>query len=213
MDLRRISAPLTLERKLAVVSLDMLKAQARVRHADEDQLLTGYIASAFDFLHGPDGWLNGYCLLEEEFELYLDQVGDVSELPLRPIPDDMAPTLARRFDRGDYAAFGPADFMLAQNDGIGVIARLSAAGFRRQSGVIDPRQYRVTFKAGWPDPDLVPDALKQSILLLAAHFYTNREASQITVGAGGSGASGKLREIEFGLRGLAGRYRVSPDHS
>ena len=213
MDLRRISAPLTLEQKLDVVSLDTLKAQARIRHDEEDRLLVGYIAAAFDFLHGPDGWLNGYCLLEEEFELFLGQVGDATELPLRPIPDDMAPTLERRLDRGAYAAFGPGDFMLALMDGNGVIARLSASAFRAQINVVDPRQYRLTFKAGWPDPDLVPEGLKQSILLLASHFYTNREASQITAGVGGSGASGKLREIEFGLRGLAGRYRVSPDHS
>lgn len=211
MDLRRISAPLTIDQKLAVVSLDTLKAQARVRHDDEDALLKGYIAAAFDFLHGVDGWLNGYCLLEEEFELYLDRFCGTAELPLRPIPDAMAPTLERRLDRGSYTALASSDFMLALMDDCGVLARLSATSFRPQIGVVDPRQYRITFKAGWPSADLVPDALKQSVLLLAAHFYTNREASQTTVS--GLGASGKLREIEFGLRGLAGRYRVSPDHS
>ena len=148
MDLRRISTPLTLDQKLSVVSLVTLKAQARVRHDDEDALLKGYITAAFDFLHGPDGWLNGYCLLEEEFELFLDQVGDASELPLRPIPDGMVPTLQRRLDRGDYTDLGPGEFMLALVDGSGMIARLSAAAFRAQRGVIDPRQYRITFKAG-----------------------------------------------------------------
>jgi uncharacterized phiE125 gp8 family phage protein len=211
VDLRRISTPLTLKQKLTVVSLDTLKAQARVRHDDEDLLLAGYIGAAFDFLHGVDGWLNGYCLLEEEFELFLDRFCGTTELPLRPIAGDMDPTLERRIDRGSYTAFGPSDFMLALMDDCGVLAQMSAVGFRPQRGIIDPRQYRITFKAGWPTADLVPDALKQSVLLLAAHFYTNREASQTTVSS--LGASGKLREIEFGLRGLAGRYRVSPDHS
>ncbi|MHC2108976.1 head-tail connector protein [Methylobacterium sp. CM6246] len=194
---------MTPEQKLDVVSLDTLKAHARIRHDDEDRLLLGYIAAAFDFLHGPDGWLNGYCLLEEEFELFLDQVGDATELPLRPIPDDMAPTLERRLDRGAYTAFEPGDFMLALMNGNGVIARLSAPAFRSQGDMADPRRYRVTFKAGWPEPDLVPASLKQSILLLAAHFYTNREVTAGTV----------PREIEYGLRSLAGRYRVSPNHS
>lgn len=214
MDLRLISEPLTLEQKLGVVTLDAVKAQARVRHDDEDALIQGYIASAFDFLHGPDGWLNGYCLLEETFAFFPDPpLEATTELPLRPIVSEDQVTLARRALGGAYVAFGAGSFMVASEDTFGVIARLSAVGFAPIRSTRDPREYQVTFKAGWPDPGLVPEPLKQAIRLLAAHFYVNREASQITGGTGLSGASGKLREIEFGLRGLAGRYRVSPDHS
>ncbi|MHB2205058.1 head-tail connector protein [Methylobacterium sp. CM6257] len=208
MDLRLISAPLTLEQKLAVVSLEEAKAQARVRHNDEDQLFTGYIAAAFDFLHGPDGWLNGYCLLEESFELCTSRVDAVLELPVRPVVDDTSVSFEGRAAGADYVAIAAGDFTIAQINGFATVARLTTAGFAPQPGVIDPRRYRIRFSAGWSDSDLVPSPLKQAIKMLAAHFYASREVAEP------AGRGGPLsREVEYGLRALAGRYRVSPDHS
>lgn len=208
MDLRRISAPLTLDQKLAVVTLDEAKAQARVRHADEDDLIKGYVAAAFDFLHGPDGWLNGYCLLEESFEFYVGRVDAVLELPIRPVVDDTLISFEGRVDRGAYANIGAADFMVARVDEFATLARLTANGFAAQPGVADPRRYRIRFAAGWSEAADVPSTLKQSIKMLAAHFYANREVAE----PAGRGTA-LSREVEYGLRALAGRHRVSPDHS
>ena len=208
MDVRPISAPLSLEKKLAVVSLEEAKAQARVRHDDEDRLFTGYIAAAFDYLHGPDGWLNGYCLLEETFELCVSRVDSVLELPVRPVTDDSSALFEQRVIGGDYAAINAGDFMIAQVNGFATLARLTMVGFALKPGVIDPRRYRIRFSAGWRDPDLVPSPLKQAIKMLAAHFYASREVAEP------AGRGGPLsREVEYGLRALAGRYRVSADHS
>ncbi|GJE14015.1 head-tail connector protein [Methylobacterium longum] len=198
MDLRRISDPLTPAQKLEVVTLEKAKAHLRVRHTDEDTLITDWIVAAFDFLHGPSGWLNGYCLLAEQFECFLGCIQATAELPLRPVADEAAVVIARLAD-GAYAASPAGTFVVATQDDFTVIARLASDGV----GVIDPRAYRVTFSAGHEDAAAVPMLLKQAILLLVGHWYLNREVTARTTS----------REIEYGLKALAGRYRVSPDHS
>ncbi|MGG3810988.1 hypothetical protein ABEV34_04965 [Methylorubrum rhodesianum] len=208
MDLRRISDPLTREQKLAVLPIAKVKAQERVAHDAEDELIGDHIEAAFDHLHGPDGWLNGYCLLEEEFEFFPPALLGTTELPLRPVGDEKAVAVSRRLAMGDYTAYGAGDVLAVSSNGICAVARLRAEGFADQAGVIDPRQYRITFKAGWSSPDLVPRPLVQAMLLLAGHFYQNREAT-----LSDTRVSNVSKKVEFGLVALAGRYRISPDHS
>ena len=201
MDVRRISDPLKLAAKLQVVTREKAKAHMRVRHADEDDLIQDLIGAAFDFLHGPDGWLNGYCLLAEEFESFLPAIDTTAELPLRPVSDIDAIAVARLVN-GTYEPAPAGNFVAATQDNFAVIARLAAPGAASTTAA-GPRTYRLGFSAGHVDPDAVPMPLKQSILLLVGHWYVNREVAAGTV----------PREIEYGLRSLAGRYRVSPNHS
>lgn len=208
MDVRRISPPLTRQQKLAVLQVSDVKAQERVLHSEENSLIERYIVSAFDHLHGPNGWLNGYCLLEEEFEFFPGTIYATTELPLRPVEDDLGVTLERRLARGAYEAIGAGDFMVANVSDVAVLARLTTSGFAPQANVIDPRQYRITFKAGHAAPEEVPSPLVQAMLLLAGHWYQNREAS-----VSDPRVSNVSKKVEFGLQSLAGRYRFSPDHS
>ena len=57
MDLQRISDPLTQAQKLEVVSVDALKLHQRVAEDDEDALIGDLIEAAYDYLSGPEGWL------------------------------------------------------------------------------------------------------------------------------------------------------------
>lgn len=201
MDLRRISDPLTPEGKLEVVTLEKAKAHLRVRHSDEDGLIQDLIVSAFDFLHGPDGWLNGYCLLAEQFESFLPAISTTAEVPLRPVEDVDDVVVARLID-GSYHDAPAGTFVVASQNNFAVVARLAAA-IADPIAAAGPRTYRLRFSAGHADAADVPMPLKQSILLLVGHWYVNREVAAGTV----------PREIEYGLRALAGRLRVSPDHS
>lgn len=208
MDLRRISDALTRAQKLMVLPVTKVKAQERVLHSDEDDLIGDHIEAAFDHLHGPAGWLNGYCLLEETFEVFPSAIGDTTEVPLRPVVDEGSVVVGRRLAMGDYTAYGIADVLPVSSDGFCTVARLRATGFEEQIGIVDPRQYRIQFKAGWPNPDWVPRPLVQAMLLLAGHFYQNREAT-----LSDTRVSNVSKAVEFGLVSLAGRYRISPDHS
>ncbi|MBP1179979.1 phage head-tail connector protein [Methylobacterium sp. PvR107] len=202
--MRRISDPLTPEAKLEVVTLEKAKAHLRVRHADEDDLIQDLIVTGFDFLHGPDGWLNGYCLLAEQFELFLPAINSTAELPLRPVEDVDAVAVASLVD-GAYEAAPAGTFVTATENNFAVVARLLAASVDPAG----PRAYRIAFSAGHASADAVPMSLKQSILLLVGHWYVNREAT-LNTAQGGTTIS---RQVEFGLKALAGRLRVSPDHS
>lgn len=208
MDLRRISDPIPRAKKLEVLSVAKVKAQERVLHSREDELIGDYIEAAFDHLHGLGGWLNGYCLLEEAFEFFPGIINATSDLPLRPIVDDAGVMLARRLALSDYTDFGVGAFMVAVHDGFGTLARLTTTGFDAQAGIVDPREYRITLNAGHKAPADVPRPLVQAMLLLAGHWYQNREATMSD-----PRVTNVSRRVEFGLQALAGRYRISPDHS
>ncbi|KMO34320.1 head-tail connector protein [Methylobacterium aquaticum] len=208
MDLRRISAPLTRAQKLDVVSLAEVKAQARVMHDEENDLIESYIATAYDYLSGPEGWTNGYCLLEEEFEVYVETLVDVFELPVRPFMGDTVGFARRDAIIDTYADIDAATYILTNSGDFGMLARLQPSLVSPPAFARDPRRYRIRFKAGHEDPATIPEGLKQSIKLLAAHWYVNREAT-----IADPRVSNVSREVQLGVRSLAGRYRIEPDHS
>jgi uncharacterized phiE125 gp8 family phage protein len=209
MDLRRISAPLTREQKLTVVSIADVKLQARVRHDDEDELIAANIATAYDYLSGYDGWTNGFVLLEESFEFYSESLSDTLELPLRPVGEGgLISVESRDTSTADYLALDPATYTFAFDGDLGLIARLQPSLAAPTVFLPDRRRYRVRFKAGHPNPLTIPESIKKAIVLLAAHYYANREAASPDTRAG------VLPErIAYGVQSLAGRYRFSPDHS
>ncbi len=208
MDLRRISDPLTTEQKLTVVTLQDVKAQARVMHSVEDEVIVRHIEAAYDFLAGPEGWTNGFCLLEETFELYAEGFADQLELPVRPFRGEIVSIETRDTQLDAYAAVDPVTYALTQDGDYGLLVRLQPSLARPQTFARDPRRYRIRFKAGHPTPDIVPSGLKQAIRLLAAHWYVNREAT-----IADPRVTSVSRAIQFGLQQTAGRYRVEPDHS
>jgi uncharacterized phiE125 gp8 family phage protein len=201
MDIRRTSDPLTLEAKLNVVSVMELKLHCRVIDDDENILFSQYIEAAFDHLHGPNGWLNGYCLLKERFEFYLDSYLSWGlEIPLRPfvllvnfdyLGSDGVTYGAVTADRYRQITFGEH----------GVIKKTTLP--LPYYGTYHPRAYRLRFDAGHSAAAEVPSPLRMAIKMLAAHYYQNREVTSIEKGS----------KIAYGLESLAGRYRISPDHS
>lgn len=60
-----------------------------------------------------------------------------------------------------------------------------------------PGAVKVTYVAGWTTPELVPDEVRQALLLLVGHYYANREA--VFTGS-------IAKEIEFGVRDLMEHY-------
>ncbi|MGV6872549.1 head-tail connector protein [Pseudochelatococcus sp. B33] len=189
-DVIRISPALTTERVLAVVSVAEVKAQLRVTHDREDSLIAGYIAAAYDYLAGEDGWLGGYCPLQQEFEAHFPGGRRSFELPLRPV---------RAVDV--LSVTGVPQHIVLDGRLFTKIEAPSIVGLASNA-----RAVTVRFRAGHDIPADVPAGIRKAILLLAADQYQNREASAL-------GSAATAREIEFGLRKFAGRYRISPDHS
>ncbi|MGX9981134.1 head-tail connector protein [Methylobacterium fujisawaense] len=227
MDLQRISPPLTQVQKLTVVSIDALKLHQRVEEDDGDALIGDLIEAAFDYLSGPEGLLNGYCILEESFELYVDTLGARLELPIRRFVDGDLVSV-ERFDltTGAYADLDVGLYTVVREDDFGVIASLSgrALGERERMWcgldwnawaarwpsppVRKPRLYRIRFAAGAKSPDLVPSPLKQAIKLIAGYWYEKRESIESD-----PRTQALPENLTIGIGKLTGRYRVASDHS
>lgn len=206
---RRISIPLTDNQKIAVCPIPDAKVQARVDGNLDNELMARYIVAAYDFLSGPDGWLGGACLLEEEWEwLPGTRIQRRFELPLRPLRG--TPTFEWWQGATTYAAVDPATYYVTTRDlEFSYIDRLLTSVTWPYTDLADPRAYRLTFKAGFAavnNPMAVPSPIRLSIAMLASHWYNNRE----TVGTEGREPG---KEIMYGLKSLAGRYRFGPDHS
>ena len=227
MDLQRISDPLTQQQKLAVVSIDALKLHQRVAEDDEDVLIGDLLEAAYDYLSGPEGWLNGYCILEESFELFVDTLGDRLELPIRRFVDgDLASVERVDLATGQYEDLDAGLYTVVREDDYGVIVGLSglALGERERfwrgmdwgayaarwtaPPARKPRLYRVRFAAGAKTADLVPSPLKQAIKLIAGYWYEKRESIESD-----PRTQALPENLTIGIGRLAGRYRVAADHS
>lgn len=217
MEFRRTSAPITRAAKLGVLPLIEVKEHIRIAHDLEDRVLESFIASAYDYLSGPVGWLGYCCLLPESFECFAQSFWDDIELPMRPLMsgglqavnviDDTGAyvplddnTRYRLFSPPDEAPFSKLTSYMGQT--LPTIRRTGLTG-------VDPLAYRIQFVAGFgPTQDDIPEPIRQAMKLLVGHMYQNREQTFADVRI-----STVSREIEFGLRALAGRYRIEPDHS
>lgn len=207
MDLRLISTPLTQAQKLAVVPLAEVKLAARVTHTREDTLIQDDIEAAYDYLSGPEGWLNGCCLLEEEWEVFLpSSFSGTTAIPLRPVRDVPGMAFEWLQSDGTYLDGEPTLISLSYRDGV---TYLAGTPNRRWPyiGSAHARAYRFTFKAGFGTTrESIPSGIRKAIRMLATHWFNTRE----TVSPEGKKPG---EQVEFGLKNLAGRYRFHKDHS
>lgn len=161
------------------VSLAEVKAHLRVDLPDEDALISALAVAARQAVEAR----GGLALIAQAWRFALDAppevefapfgaagVGDIA-LPLSPVASIDAVSVV---DIAGVAA--PVDPALYET-AVGATGRVRAlspwpAPGHKLDGVT------VDFTAGYADAASVPDALKQAVLLLAAHFYENRERAQ-----------------------------------
>jgi len=198
----------TREAILEFVTVDAVKRSARVTHNRENDLIADKIVAAYGYLNGVSGWTNGYFMLRETVEVYVSAFENTLELTPRPIVNEQAILFERRLASGNYDDVAPGLYAVARQDECVVLASLSRSSFRPPVGTPHPRSYRLSFEVGHADAKDVPEGLRHAIILLAGHYYANREAAFPDPRTGTVS-----REIEFGVRSLAGRYRFSMDHS
>jgi uncharacterized phiE125 gp8 family phage protein len=207
MVLRLISPPLERDDKLEVVSIEEVKAQARISHDTEDDLIQDDIEAAYDYLAGPNGWLGHCALLTQDFEEIIDRPIRASfELSMRPLVGDITSFELLGSDGTTYDDVPEADWSLWETE-FPTIYRLASSewpysGFRRSAGI-----YRIRYSAGYgTEKENIPSPIRKGIKLLVAHWFKQREAT----GEEGRSVGG---EIEYGLRRLCGRYRIANDPS
>jgi uncharacterized phiE125 gp8 family phage protein len=137
------------------------KAYLRVERADEDGLIGALTLSAAEICEG----FTGRALLERGFSEAMPASRAWQRLSRSPV---RAITLVE-----GLAADGAAETLASDLYGIDIDP--ARDGWVRMSGPGDMRRIKVGYRAGlagaWAE---LPAALKQGIVRLAAHFYTNR---------------------------------------
>jgi uncharacterized phiE125 gp8 family phage protein len=193
--LERISAP-----AVDPVTLSEVKAQCRIKTADDDAFLGRCVRAARDMIDGPDGI--GLAMVAQRWRLSLDCFPSEIFIPMGPV---------QSID------------MIAYVDGDGADQTLAAEGYQwrkeRFAARVKPpfggswpgarQQFdavQVEFTAGFPGtedspPNLanIPETLRHAMLLLIGHWYENRETISI-----GNIAS----EIGLTFSDLISKFRV-----
>lgn len=175
----------------APVSVDEVKDQSRITESAENALVNRLINAAVESIEGPYGI--GVCLEEQTWELALDCFPSRILIPLYPVisvesieyedTNGVTQTVADSVYRVDTHSNparitqDPSEFWPATRDAANAVT--------------------VTFKAGYPNG--APEDLKHAIIMLAAHWYENREAAIIGTSA---------TETPMAVNSILDRYRV-----
>jgi len=177
------------------VSVDEVKAQARVDLADEDALIQGYIRAARETLER----LLWRAFITQTLELTLDGWPEGSEIRL-PRPPLQSVTAVRYItEDGTLKTLDPALYVVdtASEPGRVVLKR----GKSWPSETLAPAAgVKVEYVAGYGDQASdVPEPIRQAILLLAAHWYEHREAV----------SEGQMVEVPMGVWWLVEPLRMA----
>lgn len=185
------------------VSLDQAKAQVRVDWDDEDDLISSYITAARQYCEDACGRI----FMQQTWDLWLQQwpAGNRIFLPYPPLQEvtwvkytDLNETV-NTVDSGLYTVNTAGDLPEV----------VLLFGQIWPPTVLSPaRPINVRFVCGYGIDADVPAPIKQAILMLTAHWYTNREAVVI-----GRTATASVR-VQDTLDALLARYKMpsySPD--
>jgi uncharacterized phiE125 gp8 family phage protein len=174
----------------AIVTLAEAKAHCRVDFADDDALITAYVAAATGMLDGPDGWLQRALGAQ------------VLKTTLRGFPAEafvlpMAPVSAIN-DLTYVGADGVATEVDPEIYDLSADGELELAYGAAWPTARDPRApVEILYTAGY---QVVPETIRTAILIMTADLYANRES-------GGSGSIAFSYQMPTSVEGLVERYR------
>jgi len=170
----------------------LLKANKRIRHASEDDLLDFWIKAADAFIEKE----TNRALMEQTIRLRLGRVMPVVQLLRPPLKEIVSITYTTDAEH----TVDPADTGQVIVDMLPTITipALMSSFPTGTDGTME-----VIYKAGWATPEAVPAPLRQAALLLASHYVTSREAAFMDM---------RLMQVEkkiaFGVDELLRNYRV-----
>lgn len=187
---------------LSLVSVADLKTAKRLTNTREDDFLQSCILDAWAFIDGPDAKCRR-AVLPQQWAFTASSFS-LNSWDL-PVHGARAVQSVTYYDASNNSTTVDTANYWLNGDSMSPRLFFSVAWpFPTVYDRFDAVQ--VVFDAGWPDVASVPRVFRRALLLLAAHFYDNREASY-----GDNRVSVVSRKIEFGLDALLQRYVVPLD--
>lgn len=176
---------------------DIIKEQPYSPYSAEDDLLKALILAAREYCEG----FQNRQYITATWELWLDKFPDKDyiRIPLPPL-QSVASVKYYGTDDAEYT-MPPADYFMDNKNGPGRLV----LGYNKTWPSVTLRPANavcIEFTAGYGDnASLVPQRVKQAMLLLIGHWYANREAV----------LTGSIsKEIEFTVKALLSMDRVLP---
>ena len=168
-----------------VISTADLKAHLRVTHSDEDSLIEAYRTAACEFV-------DAYCntrIVSGTVAFNASGFASVIELPVAPVIRVTSVTYTTS-KGGATQTMPTSEYYVEKNRKPAVIKFITAPGVDSQA--VAPVQ--ITADVGHAT---APEALKQAIRFLVAHYYENRQAAE----------AASVKEIPLGIFSLMNPYR------
>lgn len=160
MTLTRITAPAT-----GVITLQEARDHLRVTSNEEDELISGYVATASAYLDARDGIL-GEALVTQTWRYALDYPQEVT-LPLGPV---QSITAVRYIDdAGAEQTYSAANYRLVD----GRIELVAGAEWPIVADQTDA--FWIDFVAGYGAAAAVPATARHAALMMVAELYQTRE--------------------------------------
>lgn len=153
------------------VSLEEFKAHAVIDFADDDALMQVYLQAAVSFMDGYAGVL-GRCLVSQTWRQ--DFYGWQNRMRL-PFPD-ISEVGVSYFDADGIEQTVPSNLFDVVEDRVGPWLWFREAFATPSLDDDRAAPVMVSFDAGYGDASDVPHPLKVAAMMLAAHWYSNREA-------------------------------------
>ncbi|MCQ8781716.1 head-tail connector protein [Mangrovibrevibacter kandeliae] len=188
MHLTRIAPPTVLS-----VSVSTVKANKRVSHTSEDTLIEGWIRAAEEIIELG----TNRSIMEQTFKLTVSMVRPTVTLFRPPMEGEILSIVSAKTTMGGFTT--DLDASAAT---FGVESMLPIVRFD-EVREIDSGSMEIVYKTGVADPQAVPAGVKQAVLLLASHFYSNREEATFDARARGIG-----KAIPYGAEHFISRYRI-----
>lgn len=168
--LKRVSAPVDFP-----VTVCECKADLRVQHSAEDELIGSLIADATDYMGAPNGVI-GKALITQSWEVSLPAPACDGKIYL-PITPAQSISSIQYYDIDNaIQLLDVADFILIGDE--------DAATVEPASGVSWPATYnrfdaiKITVVVGFGDnKNAVPNSIRRAIRLLVAHWFEHRHAA------------------------------------
>ena len=176
------------------VTLAEAKDHLQLLGNDEDAVVLSMIKAATSYLDGPSGAL-GRALITQTWSLSVDRPCDnVIRLPLSPVQSISAISY---YDTDDNSQnLDVADFRFYKSEDWAYIEPKSGVSWPTTISRRDA--ITVTFVAGYGSPLVLPQLLKQAVLLLVRHWYDNRSASSDI----------KLTDVPFAVESIVKMYAL-----
>lgn len=174
------------------VSIGEVKLHLRLTDdTTEDDLLSGLITTAREYCEK----YTGRSFAEQTLELLLDSfpVVDYIELPSPPLKSVSSVTY--KDSAGTINTMAAADYIVDTDRPVGRVA-LGYGKSWPSFTAYPSNPIRIRFVCGY---SMIPQSLKQAMLLLIGHWYENRE---------GFSTGTIAKQLEFSINALLSQYRV-----